>query len=145
MQHANCRKVEFIVSIIHITIMASFFLACRFLPIYFIDFKWMFLFRFCMYIFFFPCRGCEECFEGSVDTKGHDPSCKNIRPGLPPMQQALCVCVSKADPIAAIPSPYPATTPPPHPTHTATLCEVGLCCRYKKRLQVFIWTLSLPQ
>lgn len=45
------------------------------------------------------------------------------------MQQALCVCVSKTDPVAAIPSPYPATTPPPHPTHTATLCEVWLCCK----------------
>lgn len=91
-----------------------------------------------MYMFFsfcwvfFPCRGCEECFEASADAKGYECSCKNIRPGLPPMQQALCVCVSKTDPAAAIPSPYPATTPPPHPTHTATLCEVWLCRRYQK-------------
>lgn len=48
------------------------------------------------------------------------------------MQWALCVCVLKADPVAVIPSPYPATTPPSNPTHKATLCEVWLCCRYQK-------------
>lgn len=34
-----------------------------------------------------------------------------MRLRLPPMQQALCVCVSKTDPLANVPSRHPVTTP----------------------------------
>lgn len=94
--------------------------------------------------FFFFFRGCEECFEASMDAKGYESSCKNISLKPPPMQQALCVCVSKTDPVAAIPSPYPATTPPPRPCIRLHFVRSD-CVAIAKGLQVFIWTLSTPR
>lgn len=85
----------------------------------------------CMYIFFSPAEFVKNALKHLRTPKDTSPAVKISGP-VPPMQQALCVCVLKADPVAAIPSPYPATTPPPHPTHKATLCEVRLCCRYQK-------------
>lgn len=84
-----------------------------------------------MYIFFPPAEFVKNALKHLRTPKDTSPAVKISGP-VPPMQQALCVCVLKADPVAAIPSPYPATTPPPHPTHKATLCEVRLCCRYQK-------------
>lgn len=92
MQHANCRKVEFIVSIIHITIMASYFLACRFLPIYFIDFKWIFLFRFCMYIFFFPAEVAKNALKDLWTPKDTTPAVKISGPDCHPCSKH-CVFV----------------------------------------------------
>lgn len=94
--------------------------------------------------FFFYLQETEECFEVSTDVKGYESSCKNISLRLPPMQQALCVCVSKTDPVAAVPSPYPATTPPPPPMLTASLCEVWFCCQYQKTACVHLDTQHTP-
>lgn len=93
--------------------------------------------------FFFP-QETEECFEVSTDVKGYESSCKNITLRLPPMQQALCICVSKTDPVAAVPSPYPATTPPPPPRLTASLCEVQFCCQYQRTANVHLDTQHTP-
>lgn len=66
----------------------------------------------CKCFLFFPAELVKNAFKHLWTTKDMSPAVKISGPDCHPMQQALCVCVSKADPIAAIPSP--ANTPPPY-------------------------------
>lgn len=72
--------------------MASYFLAGRFLPIYFIDFKWIFFFRFCMYIFFFPAEVAKNALKDLWTPKDTTPAVKISGPDCHPCSKP-CVFV----------------------------------------------------
>lgn len=81
-----------------------------------------------------------------MEARGYGSSCKNMRLRLPPMQQALCVCVSKTDPVATIPSPYPVTTPhltlPSTPAHRFILWGLTASLARTKVAHALIWICS---